>query len=321
MRQRRLFGAVLAIALFATNARAASALAPLDAAVRARLMAVPADPAPPRIIKDQHYFVSNEMFPERFKDALADLGGLFVGVGSEQNYFYAGWGKPDLLLLVDFDQSIADLHGVYQAFFRAADDIDSFIALWGGHHEPTREALQSAAHGPEELARISQAFKEARPFVHARLQQARSRYRSLQLATFVSDEAQYRYLAALVRADRVHAVRGDLAGMSTMAGVAEFARSVAVPVRLLYLSNVEQYFDYSVGMGRNILAQPVDDKSLVLRTFFKHEDPPDQYRYYLQATADMQAWLGRAKVTSLVQMLQSASPVPKGKAWVIPAPK
>jgi hypothetical protein len=314
----RIFTGLLLAGLFGA-ANASAALPPLDAAGRAALAAIPADPAPPRLIKGQHYWVSNEFFPERFQGALSDLGGMFVGVGPEQSYFYAGWGKPEILVLADFDEVVVDLHRVYGAFFRAADDVSAFVALWD---DPAgaRRAIEAATDSPEERARLDETYRFGRKFVHARLVRARARYTTLGIATFLTDATQYSEVAALARGGRMHAVRGDLTGSKALSGIAGAARQLGVPVRMVYLSNVEQYFPYGSGLGANVLAQPGDDKSLVIRTFWGPGVKDDQYLYLVESQADMRGWLAQPKVRDMVDHLTLSKPAKRGETYFIPAP-
>ncbi len=315
----RRFAAVLGLVLFAPAVAEALPPGPLDPAARAALAAIPADPAPPRLIQGQHYFVSNESFPERFREAVSDTGGIFVGVGPEQSYFFAGWAKPEILVLMDFDEAIVDLHRVYRAFFLAAGDPDAFVALWG---DPAagKKALEAAAGSAEELARLQEAYRWARPHVQARLKQARTRFGQLNTPTFLTDAAQYQSIVELAANGRMVALRGDLTGTQAMNGVAEAARKLALPVRVVYLSNVEQYFGYGTGLGANLEAQPIDERSMVLRTFWRGGEGDDGYRYIEQSAGDMKAWL-KAGVSGIVKLLEIAHPVKKGKTWHVPGPE
>ena len=92
----------------------AQPVAPLSAEHARVLRSVPEDPAPEGLFSDTHYLISNEDRPERFRGAVSDLGGLQLGVGTDQNYLFAGWARPQVLALIDFDQQVVDLHRVYR---------------------------------------------------------------------------------------------------------------------------------------------------------------------------------------------------------------
>ena len=77
-----------------------------------------------------HYTRSNETRHYLFKSPINEIGGIHVGVGAEQNYIFAGWSKPKVMILMDFDQWIVDLHRAYSVMFAKAETPDAFIELW-----------------------------------------------------------------------------------------------------------------------------------------------------------------------------------------------
>ena len=52
-----------------------------------------------------------------------------MGVGTDQNYLIAGWSRPEVLVLMDFDQVVVDLHRVYQLAFLHAESPEAFLRL------------------------------------------------------------------------------------------------------------------------------------------------------------------------------------------------
>src|SRR5690606_20098978 len=87
-------------------------LGPLPDEVRARFEGLPRDPKPDALVRNSHYWISNELNQDLWYEHVADLGGAYLGVGTDQNYLLAGWAKSDLVVVVDFDEAIADLHQV-----------------------------------------------------------------------------------------------------------------------------------------------------------------------------------------------------------------
>jgi hypothetical protein len=315
-------GALLwALTVVAVPAAGAAEVAPLGPSERAALGAIPDDPAPAALIQETHYFISNESFPERFRPAFDGVGGIFVGVGPEQNYLFASWAEPEILLLIDFDQMIVDLHRVYRELFLASADPQAFIARWAPAERDATRALLGAAIADEgERGRVLTAFDKARPAVYPRMQLIRMRYGNLGVRTFLSDPDSYRYLRAMHQEGRVRALRGDLTARATLRGVAEFARALRLPVRGIYLSNVEFYFDYASGLGENLASLPVDGRSRVARTVpFKHRG--SDYRYVVQSALDMQEWLKRGEVANLRELLLREAGTLKDEVWYVPGPR
>src|SRR5262245_14183161 len=91
--------ALSALACLAGSAGAGEPPGPIPEAWAAAFSAVRADRAPETIIRDTHYVVSNEDRPQAFRGAVRDRGGVYIGVGSEQNYVLAGWARPEVMVL------------------------------------------------------------------------------------------------------------------------------------------------------------------------------------------------------------------------------
>jgi hypothetical protein len=95
---------------------------------------LPEDPPPKEIVHGQHYWVSNEERPELFREDLEKSGGggVYIGVGAEQNFVFAGWARPDVMILMDFDEAIPDLHRAFASVFLRASTKEAFVAAFGG---------------------------------------------------------------------------------------------------------------------------------------------------------------------------------------------
>lgn len=302
---------VLALALALTGGDALAApprVDPLPAASRRVLMAIPTDPPPKKLVSNQHYLVSDERHPDYFREGMRDLGGIFVGVGAEQNYLFASWVRPEVLVLLDFDQAVVDLHAVYAAFFSYADSFQRFHDLWspGGTHSALARIAEHAKD-KRQLEGMRHAFLTARAMVHARLYQLRSLFRVRGLPSFASDSAEYRYVRQLVRSGRVRAVRGDLTGQNSMAGLVAASKRLGIPIRGVYVSNVEHYFDYGTNIDENILAVSTDPKALIIRTTVTFKKA-ERYRYVFQSGADFRSWIDTKNVRRVEEMVQKAWP-------------
>lgn len=280
---------------------------PLPEPLRAQFAAIRSDPAPPGLIHDSHYWISNEHSHFVWHAPLQALGGAYLGVGTDQNYLLAGWARSELLLLVDFDAAVVDLHRAYRVAFESSATPAEFIDLWTKTGAITHaERITAAYPDPDEQAGALRAQKVARASVHARLRKTVKVYAARGIPTFLDDQAQYDHLRALWRNGRVHAVRGDLTGDATLVDAAAALRAAGLPLSVLYLSNAEQYFEYLPSFRRNILALPLGEGSLVLRTlgwqghgFIEGE----QYHYARQSGPNFAAWLRHSRVASAGKLL------------------
>jgi hypothetical protein len=298
------------------------AVQPLTKEQKEALDAIPIDPPPEKLVQDQHFLTSDEHTPERFHETMLGLGGVYIGVGPEQNYLFTSWAQPDVAIFLDFDQTVVDLHGVYKVFFLASADGPAVAQLWSSQGKAKAlELLEQAASSPEELERWKETYKLGQKLIHIKMKALKLRFESNKIPCFLTDQGHFDFVKAMLQTGRVRAVRGDLTGDQAMNGVAKAARTMGMKVRCQYVSNVEQYFDYDTGLGSNLVVQPVDDDSLVLRTVFKGESKWDRYHYVIQKTKDFAAWLERPKIKRLKDIMDAVKMQKKGGAWILPGPR
>lgn len=308
-----------ALAGTADSAKRAASVAPLSGPQRAILTAIPEDPAPKNLVRGNHYLISNEDRPHLFHNVLVDRGGALVGVGTDQLYVYAGWARSELIVPMDFDKTVIDLHRIYMLLFTKAATPADFIQLW---HKRNAEqvGLWLDAYEPDPTARegLAYAFRIGRQLVYARMKRMHNRYRRSKTPTFATDQAQYDHLVALVRAGRVHPVRGDLTQKGCLLAIGEALQKLGHEMDFIYLSNAEQYFEFEETYRQNFFGLPVDDDSLVLRTSPLNRD--GLYRYQSQRTVDFQAWLRRPNIKRVKQIRLHRKLGWKTDTYVLPAP-
>ena len=272
---------------------------PLDAAAKA-LRALLPDPAPEAITNDKHYLVSNERRLDLYRPDVDGLGGAYVGVGTDQNYILAGFVQPSLVVIVDFDQAVVDLHAVHGALVRAAPNAESFLHLWTPAGEAEALAILKAdVEDPDRFRTLRDLYVMARPDVDARFSRLRKRYAELGIQAWLEVPEQYETVRELFASDRIVAIRGDFTQPGVLLEVADVLKLHGQSVRVLYLSNVEQYVAYRAAWKANMLALPLAEESLVLRTL---PGRPAGFQYILQRGPDFQAWMRARKVWSVYRM-------------------
>ena len=295
--------ALILVASSSALAAPASQPATLDAAALAALRAIQHEPETSKLIFNQHYVVSNELRQYLFRRATTAApprGGLFVGVGAEQNYILAAWYRSDVIVVLDFDPWIADLHAIYALLFRRARTPQEFLRLWSARREVEAAIEAETPAGPVRQQRV-RVFRHAREKVWQRLRDIAKEYPK-GAATFLTDQAQYDHLASLARGGRMHALQADFCGERSLKQLAAWARRHRVPLRVLYLSNVEWYFPYTQGRYRqNILDFTFGEPSLVLQT---SPIAKDRYAYVFQAGATYRDWLSCQCVPALKSLLR-----------------
>jgi hypothetical protein len=101
---------------------------------------------PDGFFEDENY-VSNELGYERSMRRLQDAiepGGVFVGVGPEQNFHYAAALKPAMVFVIDIRRQNAMQHLMYKALFELSADRVDFVSRLFSRARPAGLSEQSS---------------------------------------------------------------------------------------------------------------------------------------------------------------------------------
>jgi hypothetical protein len=242
----------------------------------------------------QQYLTGNEHHLDVFAERLGQTrGGGYIGVGADQAFLLIGWADPEIAWLIDYDADVVAIHRIHLVFLRDADTPEGFFRLWSREGKPrARELLRD---DPDALALYHAHIR----VIHNRLEQLRT----ADAPNYLTDAELYRRVRALALADRIRPMVGDLLGSVGLQGIAEAARELGVDVRVLYLSNAEEYWPhYGERFRANMAGLPWHDDAVILRTLLTWSRNRD-YAYNLQSVANFQAWLSRPWVRFVYQVV------------------
>ncbi len=287
----------------------------LDPAAHDWLWSSPEDPAAVELsgatdeLAGQQYLTGNEHHLEAFAERLGSAhGGGYLGVGADQSYSMIAWADPELAWLIDYDADVVAIHRVHLCFLRAAQGPDEFFELWSREgKQRARELLRDDAHASlgdaGERERLIELQQSNLRIIHNRLEELRLSPALTGIPNYLTDEALFQRVRALALADRIRPLVVDLRGEVGMLGIAEAARALDVPLRVIYLSNAEEYWDdYGDAYRRNIAALPWRQDAVVLRTLLTWSRNQD-YAYNLQGMGNYLAWLDRPWVKLVYQVV------------------
>ena len=336
----------LAWTLGAANAAAETSIEALPADLAADLASIAFDDPPEELVKGIHYVASDESHHHVFQPHIRDRGGVFIGIGTNQNYTMLPWIRPEVAVMLDFDQMVVDMHHVYRVAFASAATPAAFSKLWRpGQRKQFRKLIRDFyADDAHRQRGALAAYNYSRHRVAKALAHNLETLRGSGVPTYLNDQAAYDFVAAMYRAGRIVAMRGDLTKEKTMGQLAAVLSKHGLVVRVYHPSNAEQYFEFGEQYRRNVRAMPVDDRSIVIRTRAwsrveslsadeaaemraqlaagaltladdapERQDPPKRkaiyYTYATQDYADFLKWLEAPRIRSVRQMLPYASRV------------
>ncbi len=255
-------------------------------------------------LEGKHYLACNEKTLQIFEPHFRNLGGGYIGVGSDQAYLFIGWMRPEFAWLIDYDPSVVAIHQVYRAFFDTAENPDEFLTLWTKDGRTAgKQAIASHVDDPAETKKLQKLYLVNRGWIHRRLQAVRKRMTNDEVDTYLNDPETYQYVRTFLAERRARPMLSNLlTADGGLQGIAEAARTLEVPVRLLYLSNAEQYWDrYSDAFRQNVAILPFDDRSLVARTLLTWAKNQD-YIYNLQAASNFVQWLEHPAIVNVTDV-------------------
>lgn len=303
--------AALSTLLVASLARADVPEAPgaLTAAERVIFWGSAEDPEPRKLdgvtaqAEGKHYITSNEWNLQLFYPHIRNLGGGYMGVGTDQAYLFIGWQRPAFAWLTDYDPVVKDVHRIYHAFFLAAATPEDFLAYWEPDRVEEGQALLEALPlEPRHKRRVQRLYRTYQKQIAERLHTVRTGMLDAKVPSYLTDVETYRYVRDLVQARRVRPMLVNLLADRGVKAVGEAAQSLGVPLRGIYLSNAEQYWSYGTRFRRNMRSLYWDDGSLLLRTLLTWGRNRD-YRYAVQPMDNFAAWLGKKWVRSIRSMI------------------
>ncbi len=274
---------------------------------RATLLAGPADPF---MEVEIHYIQSNETRHDLYFPYIADKGGAYIGVGSDQNFTLMAAARSELAFLIDIDSRVVDLHRMYEVFVSRAETPEALVEMWNAPQEAASVAvLREALHDlPEkDVRRIVSGYRVGRETVYRHLLRVIGRTRDGRPTSWLSDPEMYAHVRAMYQTGRVRMMAGNLAGETSLHTIAAAARALGVPVRVLYMSNAEEYFKYTPTFVGNIEALPIDEQSVLLRTIYsKKWEHADLWAYQVQPLVDFRGRLADRRNRSRNPMLRYA---------------
>ena len=230
---------------------------------------------------ETHYITSNERHHTASLAYAHETGGVFIGIGTDQNFLLIPRVRPTHLVMVDFDQWAVDTHAIYQHLFKTKETPREFVNFFSPKqvHAKRRE-LRTSGLTPAHGARLERVYARYHEEIFKRLREVRRHLNRDGTAGYLNDQVTYDYLRSFAITGRYAALRGDLTGERSLTSLATTLKALRLQVGAVSLSNAEQYFKYTRSFKRNMRAFHLSPNALVFRTF---RVQGRHYEYYLQS--------------------------------------
>lgn len=267
--------------------------------------------------KREHFTVSNEFRHDLWFPYVKDLGGVYIGVASDQNYTLMAVARSELGYLIDLDRQVVNLHRVYMALIAASPDAATFLGRFAAGKavvDETRALLEAALADmtPRDRSDALAFLETNRDALRDYLIKVGKTRQGEQGVTWLADPALYEYVRQMVLQGRLRPINGNLLGKKAMATITASVTALGKKVGILYISNAEEYLYYTPQFASNVRALPAADDGVVLRTIHSRfegwEAAPGDWRWnwQVQPLTDFQERLGDKKNVGRNAMLERA---------------
>ncbi len=261
-------------------------------------------------LEDVHYTIGNEWTLHAFYEDVQRLGGGYVGVGPDQAYLFMGWQRPQFAWLIDYDVAVLRTHQMYRALFASAQTPREFIAYFEPENLERGYAAIDALYDGKQARGLKGLLRRQRRYFRFRIQKLRKHLRGVDAPTYLTDQETFDYIKAMLRTERVRPMLVNLNESEGMTGLSEAAEALGIPIRVLYVSNAEEYWkSYDPQFVSNVSALPTDASSLLLRTRLTWKTNRD-YTYIVQRIDNYRIWLADESITRVRDIL-SGRPISK----------
>lgn len=214
------------------------------------------------------YLTTNEPRGFVWASYIANIGGAYVGIGSDQSYSYIAAARSRWAWVMDYDPRVVQNHLRLRAFILASPTPDDFVALFAPEGKQRALAILGEAHASDpRLRTLKWGYVATREELHPYFAGQRRPGKRPGFG-WLRDEESYRYIRTLYEQGRLSIKAADLLVDGSMQAVGAAARELGVPVRIYYTSNAPTAWGGQVtpAYRRNVLALPFDAESLVLQT-------------------------------------------------------
>jgi hypothetical protein len=265
------------------------------------------------------YVISNEWRHDIVFPKVAGLGGVYIGVATDQNFTMAAAARAELLVLMDYDSEVVNMHRIYQIFLKECATAEELRALFNQKNSyKAGELLVNNAPSRELGAKLVKTYASHRERVATYLFHVANIRVGHRRPSWLGDPEAYSYIRGLVQSGRFLAVQGDLNGTVALKSIGDTARALSLPVRIIYTSNAEGFFKYNPQFRENLAALPHDEKTVILRTY-KHGMPSpigDLWHFNLHQLDDFLARLALPGYVTIYRVMADLESKPEGKKLI-----
>lgn len=269
-----------------------------------------------------HYVKSNESRHDVYRPYLRNIGGGYVGVGSDQNFTLIAYARSSFVWLMDYDPVVVWTNMIHRAFILKSPTREDYLRMWHPKERNTSiRYLGTFYKKHPDRHQIVWVYKSWGGVLHYHFLRRHNRREAWKKQNMVYNESwlaldsTYQYIRTLFQTDRIRVLKGDLLLHTTLIGIGKTSHALNLPIRVFYFSNAEQFWPYIAQFRKNILGLKMDEKSVIARTLASPKYKPALdyiWVYIVQPGLHFQAMLRDKKTRSVWVLASQMKKVSKG---------
>ena len=210
------------------------------------------------------YVTPNEPRRYTFGPYIQDLGGGYVGVGSDQSYDFIAEAKSEWAWVFDYDPNVVRLHQVLEVLVPAAEGREDFVTMFSNDGaERARDLIED-----EVLEAFYNGYRTRLHGHYTRSLKPREAAAPADFGWLTNDE-DFAYIQTMYRQGRLVPIGADMLKDQSLVNVGKAAKDMGVPIRIYYTSNAPTAWggQATPEYKGNVLGLPFDAQSVVLATY------------------------------------------------------
>ncbi len=215
------------------------------------------------------YIMPNEPRGHVWRQFFKNLGGSYLGVGSDQNYSYIAHARSQFAWVMDYDPRVVRQHLLLRALILHSETPDEFVAKFAPENvRSSSQLLRKIFKDHPQKTLIVNGFTRNSTKLHSYFQTQRFPFRKAPEFGWLRNARNFSYIKKMYEQGRLNVLAGDLLGTKAIATVSAATEALGHPLRIYYSSNAPSAWggEMTAAYRKNVLGMPFDARSLVLQT-------------------------------------------------------
>ncbi|MGB1275614.1 MAG: SUMF1/EgtB/PvdO family nonheme iron enzyme, partial [Nannocystaceae bacterium] len=179
------------------------------------------------------YIMPNEPRGHIWRAFFKNLGGAYLGVGSDQNYNYIAHARSSFAWVMDYDPRVVRQHLRLRAFILHSETPEAFVARFAPENaRSSAQLLREVYKDHPKKAAIANGYTRSRGKLHTYFQGQQKSLKAAANFGWLRVPENYAYIKKLYTQGRLNVLAGDLLGTKAISTASAAAEALGQPIRI-----------------------------------------------------------------------------------------